>query len=224
MPFSALMETYAEIGNLQTARECMRAAGRSGPGDTVTAYRAISFCLADGQLKLARERCGRALLSGVEGAGRAILESVKAETLLALNKVQESEILMNKALSTLASDQNRRLYQWECGWALLRSARMAERQGRHQRALDQSTEAFKFAQPRWGDDSPLTLLALDLYGSALANTGEPAKGRVILDRVLRLRRELYLESAPAVRGTKDRLEALPEVPSDVPQPSSPTQK
>lgn len=204
LALSALGEVHWETGDRNTAGRLMRDTDRAGPVSPVAHARLADYLLKDNRPEDAVRACKAAFLSGYRGASLAIVESVYAEALIALGRIPEGEAVLNKALAALAADRNR--YPWEFGWALVRSARTAEARGDFKRALSQSEEAFKFSEPRWGAWSPLALASLDLYGSALARNGEVARGRAVLEKVLELRREVYLETSPSVRSTKSRLE------------------
>jgi hypothetical protein len=194
---------YREIGNGKVADRLMRESYRVGPVSPVVYARLADHYLQDNRPKDAIQLCKAAFLNNYRGASRAIVEAVYAEALVALNRIPEGETAMTKALAPLTADPNR--YPWEFGWALVRSARIADARGDFKLAITRSEEAFKFAEPRWGAWSPLALAALDVYGSSLAKNGDSAKGRAVLERVLQFRREVYLETSPAVLATKARL-------------------
>ena len=78
--------------------------------------------------------------------------------------------------------------------ALVRSARIAMARGDTAAAIAYSREAFKFAQPRCQDGSPVVLAAMDEYGTALAKNGRPKK-RTRFSR--RLWRFAVLSTRPA---------------------------
>ena len=122
----------------------------------------------------------------------ARVDAAYAEALLGAGALADAEALIAKSRGKLAEARDR--YPWDYAWALVRSARIAMARGDTAAAIAYSREAFKFAQPRCQDGSPVVLAAMDEYGTALAKNGRPKK-RTRFSR--RLWRFAVLSTRPA---------------------------
>ncbi len=208
MAIAALAETYSELGDLKNAESMLKASERTGPGTLVAAVRQARVYLGLNRPKQAAARCQSAYTQGIRAGPLAIVRALHAEALMRLNRLPEADATLQQARESLPLGLE--VYPWETAWSLVSAARVSAALGRWEEAASLAEQAYRLAEPRWGAQSPLTLAALDEYGTLVARLGDSAKGRAILERVLALRRQIYPAASPSIRSTQDRLDALPK--------------